>query len=45
VLLTPELERVVRLLIDRVDYHGTAGELKITFSATGAKLPAAELTS
>jgi hypothetical protein len=45
VLLTPECERVVRLLIDRVDYHGTASELKITFSATGAKLFATEVVS
>ena len=36
VLLSPERERVVRLLIDRVDYNGATGQLKITFSATGA---------
>jgi len=45
VLLTPERERVVRLLIERVDYHGANGELKITFSATGTKLLAEELVS
>jgi site-specific DNA recombinase len=45
VLLTPERERVVRLLIDRVDYAGASGELKLTFSATGAKLLAAEVSS
>ena len=45
VLLTPERERVVRLLIDRVGYAGVSGELKITFSATGAKLLATEVAS
>ena len=45
VLLTPERERVVRLLIDRVDYAGASGELKITFSATGARRLAADLAS
>jgi site-specific DNA recombinase len=45
VLLSPERERVVRLLIDRVDYTGTSGELKITFSATGARHLAADLSS
>jgi hypothetical protein len=30
--------------IDRVDYHGANGELKIVFSPTGAKLLAAEVT-
>jgi len=35
VLLSPERERVVRLLIDRVDYTGASGELKITFSPLG----------
>jgi site-specific DNA recombinase len=45
VLLTPERERVVRLLIERIDYGGTTGELKITFSATGARLLAADSTS
>ena len=42
VLLAPERERVVRLLIDRVDYAGASGELQLTFSATGAKLLTAE---
>jgi hypothetical protein len=45
VLLSPERERVVRLLIDRIDYSGASGELKITFSAMGAKLLAADLAS
>ena len=45
VLLTPERERVLRLLIERVDYHGANRELKITFSATGAKLLAGEIAS
>ena len=45
VLLTPERERIVRLLIDRVDYAGASRELKFTFSATGAKLLAADLAS
>jgi site-specific DNA recombinase len=42
VLLTPERERVVRLLIERIDYAGTDRELKITFSATGARLLSAD---
>jgi site-specific DNA recombinase len=41
VLLAPERERVVRLLIERIDYDG--GELKVTFSATGARLLTAEV--
>ena len=45
VLLSPERERIVRLLIDRIDYAGASGELKITFSATGASLLAADLPS
>jgi hypothetical protein len=45
VVLTPERERIVRLLIDRVDYHGANGELRITFSPTGAKLMTAEIAS
>lgn len=44
-LLSPERERVVRLLIDRVDYDGAGGELKITFSPTGATLLAAKVAS
>jgi site-specific DNA recombinase len=42
VLLTPERERVVRLLIDRVNYMGVNGTLTISFSSTGAGLLAAE---
>ena len=45
VLLAPERERVVRLLIERVDYVGASGELKITFSATGARHLVADLAS
>jgi len=45
VLLTPERERVVRLLIDRVDYTGASGELKIMFPATGAKVLASDAVS
>jgi len=43
VLLTPERERIVGPLIDRVDYAGASGELKITFSATGVKLLTTEV--
>jgi hypothetical protein len=43
VLLAPEKERVVRLLIEGIDYDG--GELKITFSTTGARLLTADLAS
>jgi site-specific DNA recombinase len=45
VLLTPERERVVRLLIERIDYDVPSGELKFRFSATGARLLAAGMTS
>lgn len=45
VLLTRERERIVRLLIERVDYHGANGELKFTFSPTGAKLLTTEVVS
>jgi len=45
VLLTPERERVVRLLIERIDYSGSSGELKLTFSATGARLLAADVAT
>lgn len=45
VLLAPERERCVRLLIDRVDCDGRSGGLKITFSPTGACLLAAEVES
>jgi hypothetical protein len=45
VLLTPERERVVRLLIDRIDYAGRDCEMKITFSATGARLLSADTAS
>jgi site-specific DNA recombinase len=42
VLLAPERERVVRLLIERLDYDGE--NVKFHFSATGANLLAAEAT-
>jgi site-specific DNA recombinase len=42
VLLTQERERVVRLLIERIDYAGQEREMKLTFSATGAMLLAAD---
>jgi hypothetical protein len=45
VLLAPERERVVRLLIDQIEYGGASGKLTITFSATGSKLFAAEVGS
>ena len=45
VLLTPARERVVRLLLESVDHHGANGELKITFSATGARHLVADLAS
>ncbi len=45
VLLAPERERVVRLLIDRIDYNGADDQMKISFSATGASLLGAELSS
>ena len=35
VLLTPERERVVRLVIERLDYHGANGEMRFTFSPLG----------
>jgi site-specific DNA recombinase len=42
VLLAPERERVVRLLIEHLDYDGAT--VKFHFSATGAQLLAAEAT-
>ena len=45
VLLSPERERIVRLLIDRIDYAGSSGELTIHFSPTGAKVLAADAVS
>ena len=50
VLLTPERERVVRLLIEQVAYDGATNQMKITFSPTVATLftadhAAAETTS
>ena len=43
VLLSPERERVVRLLIDDIQYDGADTNLKITFSSTGARLLVAEV--
>ena len=34
-LLTPEKERVLRLLIDRIDYDGGRGKLEITWRLGG----------
>jgi hypothetical protein len=45
VLLAPERERVVRLLLERIDYAGSTGELTFTFSATGARLLAADVAT
>ncbi len=45
VLLTPEKERVVQLLIERVDYSGATGIASIAFSATGANLFVTETAS
>ena len=44
-LLTPERERVVRLLIDRVDYDGPAGQLKLTFAPGGIGALVTNVTS
>jgi site-specific DNA recombinase len=38
VLLSPERERVIHVLIDRVDFDGETEEISIAFSATGANL-------
>ena len=43
VLLTPERERVVRLLIERVNFSGASGTLQFVFSAAGARLLATEV--
>jgi site-specific DNA recombinase len=45
VLLTPERERIVRLLIERVDYDGAACELSFTFSRLGIETLVANVTS
>jgi len=45
VLLTPERERVVRLLIERIGYSGATEELRFTFSAAGASMLAAETSA
>jgi site-specific DNA recombinase len=43
VLTMPERERVVGLLVERVDYDGAAGEMEITFRADGVATLAGEL--
>jgi site-specific DNA recombinase len=43
VLTAPERERVVGLLVERVDYDGAAGEMEITFRAAGVVTLAGEL--
>ena len=43
VLLTPEKERVLQLLIERIDYHGKIGELAITWRLSGLGQLAAEV--
>ena len=43
VLLTPERERVLRLLIGRVTYDGASQKLEITFSPAGIATLAAEV--
>jgi site-specific DNA recombinase len=45
VLLTPERERVVRLLIEQVRYDGATGTLRFAFSPAGFSLLAADLAS
>ena len=42
VLLTPEKERILGLLIDRIDYHGEHGTLSIAFRLPGIATLAAE---
>jgi len=45
VLLTPERERIVRLLIERVDYDGPSNELRFTFSPLGVATLVANVSS
>ena len=45
VLLTPEKERVLRLLIEKIAYDGTTKALTITFHPTGIATLAAEVAS
>ncbi|MCP4006749.1 MAG: recombinase family protein, partial [bacterium] len=44
VLLTPERERVLQLLIDRIDYDGGTGDLQITWRLSGFGDFAAEVS-
>jgi hypothetical protein len=43
VLPVPERERVVGLMVERVDYDGAAGELEITFRVDGVARLSGEL--
>ena len=43
VLMTPEKERVLQLLIEQVDYHGGTGEMAITWRLSGFGELAAEV--
>ena len=43
VLLTPEKERVLQLLIERIDYDGTTGTMAISWRLSGFGDLAAEV--
>ena len=43
-LASSEQQRVVRLLVQQIDYHGGEGKIAITFSPTGVRILAAEAT-
>ncbi len=45
VLLTPEKERLLRLIVERVTYDGATKQLQITFHPTGIATLAADLAS
>jgi site-specific DNA recombinase len=45
VLLTPERERILNLLIERVSYDGSTGKLDIAFDFAGIATLAAEVAS
>jgi hypothetical protein len=44
VLLTPERERILRLLIERIDYDGATGMLSFAFRLPGVASLIAERT-
>jgi site-specific DNA recombinase len=44
-LLTPERERMIRLVIERIDYDGPSGEVKFTFSPLGVATLVTSVTS